>query len=87
LDELTAVLQDVIISTESEMERKFPLEYWIDDGWHIGRLKEIPEVFSQGADLPELEENISEAYRLVVAERDDFVPETDIQGKELSLPV
>jgi hypothetical protein len=27
------------------------LEYWIDDNWHIGRLKEVPGVFSQGETL------------------------------------
>ena len=69
------------------MERKFTLEYWIDDGWYVGRLKEIPSVFSQGADLPELEENIKDAYQMVVAERDDFVPSVDIQEKELSVRV
>ena len=26
------------------MERKFTLEYWIDDGWYVGRIKEIPGV-------------------------------------------
>jgi hypothetical protein len=25
------------------------LQYWIDDGWYVGRLKEVPGVFSQGA--------------------------------------
>jgi hypothetical protein len=29
------------------MERHFTLEYWIDDSWYVGRIKEIPGVFSQ----------------------------------------
>ena len=34
------------------MEKKiFTLEYWIDDGWYVGRIKEIPGVFSQGRTL------------------------------------
>ena len=48
------------------MVRYFTLEYWFDDGWYIGRLKEVPGVFSQGETLQELEENIEEAYRLMV---------------------
>lgn len=47
------------------MLRPFTLEYWLDDGWHVGRLKEVPGVFSQGETLEELEVNIREAYHLM----------------------
>jgi len=47
------------------MLRHFTLEYRIDDDWYIGRLKEVPGVFSQGESLEELEENIRDAYRLI----------------------
>ena len=50
------------------MTRQFTLEYWMDDGWYVGRLKEIPSVFSQGETLQELEENIREAYQLMKAD-------------------
>jgi predicted RNase H-like HicB family nuclease len=40
------------------------MEYWQDDGWYVGKLKEIPGVFSQGESLPELKENIIDAYRM-----------------------
>lgn len=50
------------------MLRHFTLEYWIDDGWYVGRLKEVPGVFSQGETLEELEENIREAYQLMLEE-------------------
>ena len=50
------------------MRRRFTLQYWIDDGWYVGRLKEAPGVFSQGHTLAELEENIQEAFELM---RDD----------------
>ena len=36
------------------MEIHFTLEYWIDDGWYIGRIIEIPGIFSQGETLYEL---------------------------------
>lgn len=41
------------------------LEYWLDDGWYVGRLKEVPGVFSQGETLAELEHNIRDAYQLI----------------------
>lgn len=50
------------------MLRNFTLEYWIDDGWYVGRLKEVPNVFSQGESIEELKENIRDAYRMVMEE-------------------
>ena len=51
------------------------LEYWLDEGWYIGRLREVPGVFSQGETLGELEENIRDAYELVLAgDRDGGAP-------------
>ena len=47
------------------MSRSFTLEYWISESWYVGRLKEVPGVFSQGKSLEELEENIRDAYRMM----------------------
>ena len=44
---------------------RFTLEYWTDDGWYVGRLREIPAVMSQGETLPELESNIQDAYTML----------------------
>lgn len=38
----------------------------VDDDWYAGRLKEVPGVFSQGESLEELEENIRDAYQLMM---------------------
>lgn len=51
------------------MPGQFTLEYWEDDGWYVGRLKEVPGLFSQGESLSELEENIRDAYRLMQEDR------------------
>ncbi len=53
------------------MVRYFTLEYWQDEGWYVGRLKEVPGVFSQAETLDELKENIEEAYHLML-ESSDF---------------
>jgi predicted RNase H-like HicB family nuclease len=46
--------------------KQFTLEYWTDDGWFVGRLKEMPGVMSQGETLEELQTMIRDAYRLMV---------------------
>jgi len=48
------------------MRRTFTLEYWQDEGWYVGQIREVPGVFSQGETLTELEENIRDAYELVL---------------------
>jgi len=42
------------------MTRSFTLEYWKDDNWFVGKLKEIPGIFSHGKTLEELEQNIQD---------------------------
>lgn len=68
------------------MPRRFSLEYWIEDGWFVGRLKEVPGVFSQGESLQELETNIRDAYRLVM-EGEPASPGFDIKTKEIEVEV
>ena len=68
------------------MLRQFTLEYWIDDDWYVGRLKEIPGVFSQGESLAELEENVREVYQLLLEDEEplDF---THVQTKDIGVEV
>ena len=68
------------------MLRNFTLEYWRDDGWYVGRMKEVPGVFSQGETLAELEDNIRDAYQLM---KDDapIVDITSPQTKEIAVEV
>ena len=48
------------------MKRFFTLEYWQDDNWFVGKLREVPGVFSQGETLDDLKENIADAYRMML---------------------
>lgn len=57
----------------------FTLEYWIEENWFVGRLKEIPGVFSQGETLEELEENIRDACKMMI---DEVEP---VQGSEIHI--
>jgi predicted RNase H-like HicB family nuclease len=66
------------------MLRHFTLEYWVDEGWYVGRLKEVPGVFSQGESLEELEENIREAYQLMM-EEEEIVPKAEVKTKDLGV--
>jgi predicted RNase H-like HicB family nuclease len=65
------------------MKLNFTLEYWIDDGWYVGKLKEVPGVFSQGENLKELEENIKDAYELMLIQENGPL-QPGAQTKEIS---
>jgi predicted RNase H-like HicB family nuclease len=52
------------------MLRHFTLEYWIDDGWYVGRLEKVPGISSQGQSMKELEENIRDAYQMMMADEE-----------------
>ncbi|MBA1342346.1 MAG: hypothetical protein C5S52_01960 [ANME-2 cluster archaeon] len=68
------------------MLRHFTLEYWIDERWYVGRLREVPGVFSQGESLEELEENIRDVYRMMIEEEGVLaLPQTVIMAKELGV--
>ena len=66
------------------MQRRFTLEYWLDDDWFVGKLKELPGIFSQGETLEELEKNIQEVYQLMMDENKTTI-QANIQTKELVL--
>jgi predicted RNase H-like HicB family nuclease len=55
--------------------------YWRVDKFWLGKLLEHPEIMTQGETLEELEENIKDAYLLMVM---DDVPE-EYQVKEITL--
>ncbi len=50
------------------MRGHFTLEFWQDGAFYVGRLIEVPGVFSQGETLVELRENIQDAYDLLVTQ-------------------
>lgn len=61
---------------------KITILYWKEDGWYVGKLKEFPDVFSQGQTLDELVENLKDAYELVKEE--DF-PNAELKVTETQL--
>ena len=42
------------------IKKHFTLDFWPESGWYEGRLREIPEILSQGQTLEELEEHVRE---------------------------
>jgi predicted RNase H-like HicB family nuclease len=67
------------------MTKDFTLEYWVDEGWYVGRLLEAPGIFSQGESLEELEENIQDAFKLMLVERPK--PKRKTQSKRVVIQV
>jgi predicted RNase H-like HicB family nuclease len=53
--------------------------YWKGEQFWLGKLLEHPEVMTQGETIEELEENLRDAYRLLIL---DDVP-ADAQVKDL----
>jgi predicted RNase H-like HicB family nuclease len=60
---------------------KVTMVYWKGERFWLGKLLEHPEIMTQRETLEELEENLKDAYRLLVLED---VP-ADAQTKELAL--
>jgi predicted RNase H-like HicB family nuclease len=55
---------------EAKMTQTLTLEYTKDEaGLYVGRLREVPGVLSQGATLKKLEENVIDAYQLIMKSR------------------
>lgn len=48
------------------MPQRLTLVYWKGDRMWLGKLLEFPEIMTQGETVEELEENIKDAYRLLV---------------------
>ena len=42
--------------------------YWKSGKFWLGKLKEHPEIMTQGNTLKELEENLRDAYRMMIME-------------------
>ncbi|GAI32546.1 unnamed protein product [marine sediment metagenome] len=68
-----------------KMTKYFTLEYWKDNDWYVGRLKEVPGIFSQGKTEKELEKNIRDAYYLMI--EDDKSIDTSSKTKQIRIKV
>ena len=68
------------------MIKTFTLDYWIDDGWYVGKLREYPGVFSQGETFEELKLNIQDAFALMSQEM-PTIPVQNFKSAELQMEV
>ena len=69
------------------MRRSLTLEYWQDEDYLVGRLLEVPGVFSQGETLEDLESNIRDAFTLVLTDQQTPVTPANAQRKEIEVEV
>ena len=63
------------------MNTKIKMVYWKGEKSWLGKILEHPEIMSQGETIEELEENLKDAYKLMLM---DDVP-SDYQLKEISV--
>ncbi len=61
------------------MTGSFTLQFWRDDAWYVGRLKEVPSIFSQGRSVEELRENIRDAYEAMFGDADEPPPDSAVE--------
>ncbi len=61
------------------MHTKIKMVYWKGEKFWLGKVLEHPEIMSQGETLEELEENLKDAYKLMLM---DDVP-SDYHFKEI----
>jgi len=61
------------------MSKRFTMVYWKGGKFWLGKLLEHPEIMTQGETLKELEENMKDAYKMMVMED---VPD-DYQTKDI----
>jgi len=66
------------------MKRDFTLEYWMDEDWFVGRLREVPGVFSQGETLEELIANVQEVYHLML---EDALPPITTETRTMEVGI
>lgn len=53
-------------------QQKLTMIYWKSDKFWLGRLRQFPDIMTQGRTLKELEENMRAAYRTMIL---DDVPD------------
>lgn len=68
------------------MRKTFTLEYWQDESWYVGQIREVPGVFSQGETLTDLEENIRDAFELMLEDSGKPVLR-NVQQKQIEVEV
>ena len=68
------------------MRSPFTLEFWRDGDYFVGRLRDVPIVISQGQSMKELQENIQDAFDLMVTHERSPAP-TTAQKQSIELEV
>lgn len=63
------------------MNKRMTMIYWKGEKFWLGKLLEYPEIMTQGETLEELEENLRDAYSLMIL---DDVPD-GYQTKEITV--
>jgi predicted RNase H-like HicB family nuclease len=74
-----------VIHSQLGMTVRLRLEYWKDETWFVGRLADVPGVFSQGETLEELEENVCDAYRMMMEGQQTIPQSQPVSSKEISI--
>ena len=70
------------------METKLKMVYWKGEKYWVGKLLDHPEIMTQGETLEELEENIKDAYRLMMEDDTVILPHMHaVYQKEIGVDI
>ena len=50
------------------MDKRLTMVYWKGEKFWLGKILEYPEIMTQGESVEELEENLRDAYRMMLME-------------------
>jgi predicted RNase H-like HicB family nuclease len=56
------------VTAGKSMEHRLTMIYWKGEQFWLGKLREHPEMMTRGETLEELEENLKDAYRMLIME-------------------
>ena len=68
------------------MSAKMTMVYWKGEKFWLGMLKEHPEIMTQGRTVKELEENLKDAYHMMIMDDVPEEPEIGSQVTSLEIP-
>ena len=61
-------LEQIRLDREDSMHKKLTMVYWKGDKFWLGKFIEYPEIMTQGETIEELEENLRDAYSMMIME-------------------
>ena len=67
------------------MTRSYTLVYWSNEGRYVGKIREMPGVYSEAETLEALEANLQKTYRQLMTNQPEPKSLRNVQTKPITL--